>query len=241
MAYTEINCKKCNKIFKAENKAINRGWGKFCSKSCSISYNNKLKAVEKINNTECSWCKKSFHRRPSKPKSKSGLYFCCRNHKDKAQRLDGLEDFTLDHYGKGNGSWSYRERALEHYGSICNRCQYNKNEAILEVHHTNRNRSENLLNNLEVLCKNCHYEEHLEDKAKRIQDRLIAGDYNFKIDWPPLDQLKDMVIFSSYDKVSIKLGVSNTAVKTHIWVRDLEFKENYKKLKKARKQSNPAP
>jgi hypothetical protein len=40
------------------------------------------------------------------------------------------------------------------------RCGYNRCVGILEVHHKNRDRSDNRLENLEVLCPTCHYEEH---------------------------------------------------------------------------------
>ena len=42
---------------------------------------------------------------------------------------------------------------------ICERCDYNKFE-ILQVHHKDRDRKNSNLNNLELLCPNCHFEEH---------------------------------------------------------------------------------
>ncbi len=44
--------------------------------------------------------------------------------------------------------------------SECNRCGYNKIKNILGVHHKDRDRHNNNMNNLEVLCPNCHSEEH---------------------------------------------------------------------------------
>lgn len=44
-------------------------------------------------------------------------------------------------------------------GACCERCNYDKAE-ILQVHHKNRNRNNNELGNLELICPNCHYEEH---------------------------------------------------------------------------------
>lgn len=48
--------------------------------------------------------------------------------------------------------------------SKCERCDYNKIE-ILQIHHKNRNRNDNNLDNLEILCPNCHYEEHYLEKS----------------------------------------------------------------------------
>ena len=50
-------------------------------------------------------------------------------------------------------------RLLKERGRKCERCNYNKYE-ILQVHHKNRNRNNNNLDNLELICPNCHYEEH---------------------------------------------------------------------------------
>jgi endogenous inhibitor of DNA gyrase (YacG/DUF329 family) len=43
----------------------------------------------------------------------------------------------------------------------CARCQYDSEPRILGVHHKDRNRLNNALENLEVLCPNCHSIEHL--------------------------------------------------------------------------------
>jgi hypothetical protein len=55
-------------------------------------------------------------------------------------------------------------RLLEARGQKCERCGYDKRE-ILHVHHKNRNRQNNNLGNLELICPNCHYEEHYLEKS----------------------------------------------------------------------------
>lgn len=54
---------------------------------------------------------------------------------------------------------SLKIRLLKIRGTVCERCGYNKKE-ILHVHHKDRNRTNNELHNLELICPNCHYEEH---------------------------------------------------------------------------------
>lgn len=49
-----------------------------------------MSSTPKSPNTTCAWCKSSFWRKPSSPPSKSGLYFCSREHKDLAF---GSEEF----------------------------------------------------------------------------------------------------------------------------------------------------
>ena len=55
-------------------------------------------------------------------------------------------------------------RLLKERGVICERCGYNKKE-ILHVHHKDKNRKNNNLSNLELICPNCHYEEHYLEKG----------------------------------------------------------------------------
>lgn len=55
-------------------------------------------------------------------------------------------------------------RLIELRGTKCERCSYAKVE-ILHVHHQARNRDNNNLENLELICPNCHYEEHYLEKS----------------------------------------------------------------------------
>ncbi len=55
-------------------------------------------------------------------------------------------------------------RLLEERGKNCERCGYNKYE-ILQIHHKNRNKKDNRIDNLEIICPNCHYEEHFLRKS----------------------------------------------------------------------------
>lgn len=47
--------------------------------------------------------------------------------------------------------------------SKCERCEYCEEPKILVLHHKDRNRDNNHLGNLEVLCPNCHAKEHLAE------------------------------------------------------------------------------
>lgn len=55
-------------------------------------------------------------------------------------------------------------RLLDERGEKCGRCEYSKIE-ILQIHHKDRNRDNNELSNLELICPNCHYEEHFLEKS----------------------------------------------------------------------------
>ena len=52
----------------------------------------------------------------------------------------------------------------------CERCGYDKHPEILGVHHKDRNRDNNDLTNLEVLCPNCHSLEHSKHVAHGFKE-----------------------------------------------------------------------
>ena len=156
-------CKYCGKDFNALQKELNRGNGKFCSLSCSTRfYKNSTKPIP---NTICNYCGTKFYRNRSKKSiSKSGLQFCCRKCKDEAQKIgNGFDQIQPPHYGQRVRS-DYRSIALENVDHIqCVRCGYDKISSNVVVHHKNRDKTNNDISNLELLCRNCHYEEHMND------------------------------------------------------------------------------
>jgi predicted nucleic acid-binding Zn ribbon protein len=69
---------------------------------------------------------------------------------------------TYSHESRKSKVKSYKMlkvRLLKIRGYRCERCGYDKYE-ILQVHHKDRNSSNNELTNLELICPNCHFEDH---------------------------------------------------------------------------------
>lgn len=63
---------------------------------------------------------------------------------------------------------TYRNFALAYLPNACNICGYCKYIEVLDVHHKDGDRGNNILSNLEVLCPTCHREiHHLEKKYKK--------------------------------------------------------------------------
>ncbi len=144
-------------------------------------------------NTSCIVCKKAIYRRPSEIETNEGRVFCsvlcygigCR--KEKPCSVCGkliLARFNKKTCSRGCAN-KHREgikykigrpkdkavmfralklRLMRERGKKCERCGYSKYE-ILQVHHKNRNRLDNRTENLEIICPNCHYEEHLLKKS----------------------------------------------------------------------------
>ena len=164
MPYPTITkqCLFCNNQFETRLSEHKRGNAKYCSRSCSTKamHHNTIRPPHPLN-CNCSECGKQFYKPKSKlGNSKSGLYFCSRICKDKAQRIGGIEAIMPDHYGLGNGEFSYRELAFSNLPHVCCICNYSTYPETLIVHHKDRNRHNNILENLCVLCPTCHTTIH---------------------------------------------------------------------------------
>ncbi len=63
-----------------------------------------------------------------------------------------------------DGIHSYRIRAFRVYGNKCSKCGEDRFH-VLEIHHKDKNRENNDIENLEVLCANCHLDTHYKDRS----------------------------------------------------------------------------
>ena len=164
----EKPCEECGKLFEAPVREVKRGNGKFCSRKCSgAARGKKIIAKYKLINTpnvSCAQCEKEFYKNASDQKnSRSGLFFCCRKCKDEAQRIGGIREIMSDHYGTAHAN--YRTLAFRELPNECNRCSFDSVTEILQVHHKDCDRKNNTIENLEVLCPNCHTTEHFVSKT----------------------------------------------------------------------------
>jgi len=123
----------------------------------------EYKLAKKQNNyveLTCAYCGKKFTRLKSRLVSKSGLYFCCRECKDLAQRIESGDNFKVirpNHYSQDIGSiYNYRKLAFSKYPKECAICHFSEDTDLLEVHHIDENRQNNNLDNLIILCPLCH-------------------------------------------------------------------------------------
>lgn len=160
--FVERTCEMCGSDFRTVKSEIKRGYGRFCSRSCSAKRPN-LGARKRVP-VDCAWCQKEFEKIPSSLKnSKSGLYFCSRKCKDRAQCMEGLKSIHPSHYG--DIITGYRKLAFRHLPHHCSSCGYDRIPEVLQAHHKDGNRSNNKLENLELLCPTCHLEHHFLTKT----------------------------------------------------------------------------
>lgn len=150
----KVKCGYCDKEFDKYVKHYKRserlGHLHYCSRKCSQLAQNKGEM------RKCAWCCTEIYVSESRRKrSKSGKYFCSRSCSNSHRNTLYVGSKHPNYRGA-----EYREKALSAYGAKCTRCGYDKCKAAIEVHHKDHNRDNNNLCNLEVLCRNCHAEEH---------------------------------------------------------------------------------
>lgn len=141
-------CENCNSYI-----TLKYGSGRFCSKKCARSFSTKnkrktinkkisdrlkgrKKTAEEIQSLKDAWIK----RKPSK------------------KRLDNSEFFVLN---SKNNNQKIKARLFETKikDYVCEECDikdYNNKPITLQLHHINGNKKDNRLENLQILCPNCH-------------------------------------------------------------------------------------
>lgn len=151
------NCKFCHATFA---KRIGHP-KKYCSKECAHIANQNRKLLS------CDSCGKKFYRTQSKlKKSKSGLYFCSRNCKEKIQSLTSTHPkadlIRPPHFNSGCGESHYNILCKRTKKWECEDCGCSKSY-MLCVHHIDGDRKNNPIDgsNWEVLCRNCHCKRHV--------------------------------------------------------------------------------
>ena len=151
-------CRVCRKGIFIKRFHANKGWGKYCSKRCQgrAQYNGRW--------VKCNYCDKKIYRTPKDFKrSRSGKFFCsvaCHCSWENKHKRSGINAPNWI-----DGQTVYK-RILIRSGRVkkCSSCG-TCDSRVLVVHHRDRNRHNSKIENLEWLCMNCHYLEHLKDKV----------------------------------------------------------------------------
>ncbi|MFW6219729.1 MAG: HNH endonuclease signature motif containing protein [bacterium] len=148
-----VRCLNCDIEFKSlisENR-------KFCSHSCSATYNNKLKIKRNTKN------RKNYHKRKKRICLNCGKIttnkYCnskCQNDYRRNEIFKKIEagDTTLNHK-------QYKKYLTHKYGEKCMECGWCEIHPItgnvpIEMEHIDGNSENNSLDNLKLLCPNCH-------------------------------------------------------------------------------------
>lgn len=150
----KTKCANCFKEIERKPSYIRRYKNSFCSQECKSNFQNKKIKIK------CKTCGKILLRRPLEiKKTKNGYCFCSRSC---TASWNNQQEWRVkeNHPNWIDGSSSGRSIALKNKEHICEKCNFKEFPEILQVHHKNRNRKDNSIDNLEVLCPNCHHKEH---------------------------------------------------------------------------------
>lgn len=129
---------------------------KFCSRTCSVTFNNKLKAEKRF----CLFCGASL---PTKTYTDNVYcnHTCAHNHRYALyieRWKNGLEDGLRGGYQTSKYIHRY---IIEKFGNKCTKCGWCEvnpytNKVPLELEHKDGNYLNNKEENLDLLCPNCH-------------------------------------------------------------------------------------
>lgn len=159
-------CKICRKEFETKNFWIKKGWGKYCSTTCQYKGRRNGKYVS------CFGCEKEIYRtKRDLGRSKSKKYFCT-----KSCQTNWRNSVFVGpkHANYTTGIFSYRSVLTRHkVPQICCLCK-TKDTRVLAVHHIDKNRLNNKLENLAWLCHNCHFlVHHYDDERKKFMVAIV--------------------------------------------------------------------
>jgi hypothetical protein len=150
MDYFEtLTCLECGKEFigfKRDNR-------KFCSQSCSAKFNNKIypKRRTKNNSKNCVNCEKPLNRLQHK--------YCSSKCFGEYKRQSIFQ--KIEEGDKSLPGENYKNYLINKFGAKCMKCDWNEINPTtglvpIQLEHKDGNSENHNLENLELLCPNCH-------------------------------------------------------------------------------------
>jgi len=162
----EVNCDVCKKKFLKKISQIERSKNNFCSNFCSVIGRRSGKYIK------CKKCGKDTYKQRMQILKSENL-FCS---KKCSVLWKNRNTYGKKHPNWKGGEYSYKN-IITRKGNkkACSLCALN-NQDVLIVHHIDRNRRNNSVNNLVWLCRNCHFLVHnYEEESKKLSKIIKNG------------------------------------------------------------------
>lgn len=151
------------------------------------------------------------------------------------------------------------EGLLQNKCYICSLTEWLGKSISLQIDHINGKNNDHRLENLRLLCPNCHSQTDtfagrncksttIKEKRKPDKNKCQCGKlkgvhnklcyscniqnqaiHHTKIDWPTLEELTDMVINNGYASTSRYLGVSDDAIRKRLLRNGIKIPTKYPK------------
>ncbi len=164
----EINCHHCNKLFCKKPSQIGLYKLNFCSKPCYLDYNSKKSSLTE---EKCAGCNALIFRTNSqRKKSLSGLFFCTKACGNKFKIASKLKKWRVL---SPKNHRSRKEEIFKAANYTCQKCGYNKDKRMLDLHHHDGNHSNNNWSNLRCVCVWWHTKHHRS--VEQIDLPVIIG------------------------------------------------------------------
>ncbi len=161
-------CLVCKTKFYVKPSHQKKGWGKYCSIICRTKSQLNGKKVN------CFICQKQIYRsQKDLKKSDSGNYFCSKS-------CQTIWRNSILYSGENHSNWKYGESAYRRIllatgqKQICTLCK-TEDKRVLAVHHRDKNRKNNTVENLIWLCHNCHYLIHHHFDELNKLNRILTN------------------------------------------------------------------
>lgn len=131
---------------------------KFCSSSCAAKYNNREYPKRKVQKSYCKNCGAELNGK--KVRNKFCSTECHIQYKNKVYIKKWIGGEVSGGHPSKMSAY-VRNYLIDKASGKCERCGWNEvnpyiGRSLLEIHHLDGDRSNNTLENLVVLCPNCH-------------------------------------------------------------------------------------
>jgi hypothetical protein len=150
------------KCLECESNFMDKSYNdrKFCSRSCSVTYNNKFKiknGIYAVKNTKSNGCKSCGDVLNNTNRVKKYCNTKCQKDFEKKLIFERIES---GEYNCKNPR-KYKEYLIDKFSNKCMKCGWGEFHAVtgnipIQLEHKDGDSNNNKIDNLELLCPNCH-------------------------------------------------------------------------------------